>query len=38
MQEVEITDDMILEEKVLYLNPKPDDEIVIAGVFKDNLG
>jgi hypothetical protein len=29
---------MILEEKVLYLNPKPDDEIVITGVFKDNLG
>jgi hypothetical protein len=29
---------MILEEKVFYLNPKPDDEIVITGVFKDNLG
>ena len=38
IKEVEITDDMILQDKVYYTNPVKDEDYIITGVFKDNLG
>ena len=38
IRDVEITDDMILQDKVYYIDPERDENYVITGVFKDNLG